>query len=346
MKQFTYFPILRWKRGEQIATRKLVLADREPMLPIAKVQTLEAGGEQPKLRTQIEQAAARTVPIGIDLCDALKPTVPLSVLARLTASFQANGLQAWPVVHAADALLDLPGLAQFKGQPALILRVDPHHALLATTTSLVATVRKACSRALTKLYVVLDLNAIGEIDLGALVGLLEPFAHDLLLTNEVTQVAAVGGSFPYTLGGFKIGVGNRLQRKELAIWKLLRKKPGCQAVAFGDYCVTNPKPLEDIDPRAMNPSAAIRYTLQDAWWLLRASGVRTKGKGGMGQYNDLCRLLIASTNYSGPTFSFGDQQYEVHAQTRASSGNLTTWRRDATNHHLVYTVRQLLAGHV
>ena len=66
----------------------------------------------------------------------------------------------------------------------------------------------------------------------------------------------------------------------------------------------------------------------------------------MGQYNDLCRLLIASSDYSGANFSFGDFQYKAHAQVGASSGSLMTWRRDATNHHLVYTVRQLAAGNV
>ena len=115
---------------------------------------------------------------------------------------------------------------------------------------------------------------------------------------------------------------------------------------FGDYGVTNPEPLEDIDPTKMNPAAAIRYTLKSEWWVLRGAGVRTKGKGGMGQYNDLCRLLIKSPDYSGQTFSYGDHRYYEHAQPGASSGNLTTWRRDATSHHVVFTVRQLVSGNV
>lgn len=328
-----------------MATRYLEAADRQKLLPLAEVQLLEAGASQPLLEKSLGLAAAGTAPIGIDLKQAYSPRVPLKDFAKLTASLQAKGLQVWPIVRASDALIDLPNLPHFKDQPGFILRIHPSETLLSTALSLIAEVRKACGKK-TLIYVVLDMASIGEIDLSALAGMLEPFVRDILASREVTQVAAVGGSFPYSLTGTKVGVGTRLPRKELAVWKQLRTRTGCDTVAFGDYGVTNPEPLEEVDPTTMNPAAAIRYTQKAEWWLLRGSGVRTEGRGGMGQYNDLCRLLIADPNYAGKDFSYGDGRYFVHAQPGTTSGNFMTWRRDATSHHLVFTVRQMLTGSV
>jgi hypothetical protein len=258
---------------------------------------------------------------------------------------QAAGVPAWPVLRAVHAMADMASLADLRGQPAVIVRAYGESTPLADIQSVVAGVRKACGKRM-PIYVVLDLYALGDIDINAKAALLQPQVATLAASGDVAQIGMAGGSFPMNLGSLKQGVGNRLPRQELAIWKRLRAMPNCQGVIFGDYGVTNPEPLEDIDPTKMNPAAAIRYTLKNEWWVLRGAGVRTEGKGGMAQYNGLCTLLIRSPDYSGRTFSYGDERYYVHAQPGASSGNLTTWRRDATNHHVVFTVRQLLAGNV
>ena len=342
---FIYTPVLRWKRGEQGALRYVAAADRAEMLPIAEVQLLAKGAAQLDLQKQLLQSAGTEHPIGLDLATAYTGPVPLTDLADITRRMQAAGVRAWPVLRALHAIIDMAGLAYLKGQPAVIIRVYAESTPLADLLSIVSALRKACGRA-TALYALLDLYALGDIDAHAKAGLLQSQVHALTATGEITQIAMAGGSFPMNLGSFKPGVGNRLIRQELEIWKILRAQTGCSEVAFGDYGVTNPEPLEDIDPTKMNPAAGIRYTLKNQWWVLRGSGVRTKGRGGMGQYNGLCQLLIRSSDYSGQHFSYGDGRYYAHAQPGESSGNLTTWRRDATSHHIVFTARQLTAGKV
>lgn len=344
MTDFVYVPVLRWKQGEQGALRNLDPADRHRMLPIAEIQQLEPGVAQPKLERQMIRSAGKQYPIGIDLAETVEGRVPHSFLADRCRRLQAAGVIAWPTIHASHAIANLAGLTQFKGQPAVIVRSRAGIAL-AGLTGVVNELRKACGKA-TKIYVVLDMFAVGAEDPSTQAAVLAPSAKALIAHAAVEQVAACGGSFPISLAGFKAGVNNKSARRELAVWNALRVKPGCDEVVFGDYCVTNPAPLEEIDPTKINPAAAIRYTLKDHWWVLRGSGVRTKGKGGMGQYNDLCKLLIVHPDYSGKPFSYGDGQYHAHAQPGSGSGNLSTWRRDATSHHLVFTVRQLVAGNV
>lgn len=345
MSDFIYVPILRWKQGEQGALRYTDAADRERMLPIAEIQVIESTVMQPKLQRQMLRAAGTEFPIGIDFSTAISGRVPHALLADRCKRLQSVGVQAWPTIRATHAIADLPGLTHFKGQPAAIVRSRADSTTLADLALVIDALRRACGKSM-PIYVVLDLFALGDVDANVKATGIAPQARAVLAMPAIAQVAMAGGSFPMNLGALKPGVGNRLTRRELAVWKALRALPGCRAIVFGDYGVTNPEPLEEIDPTKMNPAAAIRYTLKDVWWVLRGSGVRTKGKGGMGQYNNLCKLLIAHADYCGATFSYGDKKYYDHAQPGATSGSLTTWRRDATSHHVVFTVRQLIAGNV
>jgi len=342
---FSYLPILRWKQGEQGALRNVAVADRASMLPITEIQLLEPGSAQPILQRQLIRSAGTEHPIGLDLATAYTGPVPLLALADLSRRLRHAGVYAWPVIRVPHAILDVAGLVHFKGHPAVILRANGHSTPVSDFSAMATATRKACGKN-TLIYAVIDLYALGDVDVHAKAAILRHHVLTLSALGELASIGMAGGSFPMNLGALKPGVGNKLPRRELDVWKILRSHAGCSHVIFGDYGVTNPEPLEDIDPTKMNPAAAIRYTLKNEWWVLRGSGVRTKGKGGMSQYNGLCQLLIKSPNYSGQHFSFGDGQYYAHAQPGASSGNLTTWRRDATSHHIVFTTRQILTGSV
>lgn len=333
----SYFPILKWKQGEQGAIYNLAAADRTQMLPIIEPQPPTKGTIGSVLKTQLEKIDAAQYPVAIDLRTVYPTGVPLPTLARLCIALQAAGLQALPAINSSDAFLNPTALAAFKGLPAIVLRLDVRVTPLVNALALIQALRGAVGRR-TQIFVVVDLGALGDSPAPNLVTLVEPFVRDITATGVVTRTALAGGSFPFTLQGLPQGAQTRIPRKEWLVWQQLVQRPGCTDARFGDYAVTNPQPMEIVDPSRMNPSAAIRYALQDEWWLLRAGGVRTSG---FGQYNTLCQLLIRSPDYAGANFSYGDGRYQFHAGTGASTGNLTTWRRDATNHHLVQTVRQL-----
>ncbi|WP_082132291.1 beta family protein [Luteimonas sp. FCS-9] len=343
MANFLYVPILRWKQGEQGALKHVVAGDRQRMLPIADVQILESGVAQPKLIQQMSRSAGEEHPIGIDLTDAYTGgPVPHAALVDVCLRLRREGIKAWPTIRATAGLADFAGLMVFKGFEALIIRARPG-IKINELDFVIAETRKACGRQ-TAIYLVLDLYAVGERDPVAEAAAIAGVVAHYCSMPGLTQVAFAAGSFPMSLGGLKPGINNFIVRQEVAIWQALKTNAGCERVVFGDYGVTNPEPLEEIDPTKMNPAAAIRYALPTQWRIIRGSGVRSKGKGGMGQYNDLCRLLIALPDYSGKEFSYGDERYNFHAQPGTSSGSYMTWRRDATSHHIVLTVRALATG--
>lgn len=336
-----YYPILKWKKGEQDAVRYLDAADQQHMLPILEVLAAADTDLRAKLGAQLKLAGGDTFPFGIDGRYVWSAGSGFKPLLKLCAGLLKDGYRACPVINAPDLFANASALTLLEEFEEVVLRLRLHLMTLAQALQAVKDVRKVIGRK-AQLHVIYDLGPIGDAPEAWLRGFAEPFVRDTLAAGHATNVALAGGSFPLTLTGIPIGANTKLRRKEWHVWKDLRAQADCADVRFGDFAVTNPEPLEISDPTAMNPSAAIRYALDGEWWLLRGRGVKTRGAGGFGQYKTLCKLLVASPDYYGATFSYGDGRYGVYAQPgQSQTGNLTTWRRDATNHHLVQTIRRL-----
>ena len=141
-----------------------------------------------------------------------------------------------------------------------------------------------------------------------------------------------------TLTGIKAGVKG-IPRTDWLTWKLILQTGDFPSLRYADYTVTNPEPLPEIDPKTMNPSIAIRYAIKDSWHLLKGKGF--KGAP-VGEYTGLCKLLVTDKSvYSGKDFSFGDGKYFASASGIGKNGVPWTWRREATNHHIVFTAKSL-----
>jgi hypothetical protein len=59
------------------------------------------------------------------------------------------------------------------------------------------------------------------------------------------------------------------------------------------------------------------------------------------QYQKLCQAVTSSSCYSGAEFSYGDKYIADCAAGEESTGNLTTWRKVGTNHHLAKVVSDI-----
>lgn len=321
-----------------MAVQYLGAGDRQDMLPILEIMPPKASVTLlASVAATLEKNHANGEPFGLDLRHTRTGGVPIGVLAKLCSALRNAGYGAFPTINSADLFAQPTQVGALAGMPEVVLRMRLQTLTLASCAAAVASVRKAVGKG-ARLHVVFDFEPIGEVPTAPLSALATPFVQSTLSQGDADVVALAGGSFPITLQGIPLGTGNLLPRREWHAWLHVRHQPGCAPLCFGDYAVTNPDLPDIVDPRALNASAAIRYALDDQWWLLRGRGTRTAG---FAQYNTLCRVLIADARYHGAAFSYGDGRYFAHAQPGASSGNLTTWRRDATNHHLVQTMRRL-----
>jgi len=129
-----------------------------------------------------------------------------------------------------------------------------------------------------------------------------------------------------------------IERREWLIWKDLlgdfKRKP-----LFGDYGIQHPEQAQ-IDPRYMNPSANIRYTLKECFLILKGRSFRDHGGE---QFRDLARKLVASGDFFGSRHCAGCNKIALIAEleSKETAGNLEKWRKIGSMHHFTLTVEQI-----
>jgi len=170
-------------------------------------------------------------------------------------------------------------------------------------------------------------------------------AHAIDLINRIPMLgswrsfALAATSFPQNLMGLPPSDSSRLPRTEWTLWREIWKNRGSirRMPTFADYAISHPEPAE-VDPRVMRPSASVRYTCDDAWLILKARNLKDHGYE---QFHEVCGDLVNADQYAGRSFSWGDTYIADCAARRVGTGNLTTWRKVGTSHHLVFVPRQL-----
>jgi hypothetical protein len=185
---------------------------------------------------------------------------------------------------------------------------------------------------------ILDIRSITpprQADVNAIISM----AQALPRIREWRSFTITATSFPENLTGLPPSVSSLIDRMEwrlwLDLWRRRRELP--RRPTFGDYAISHPEPAE-VDPRVMRPSASIRYTTEEAWLVLKGRNLRDNG---FSQFHEVCSELIRCPEFSGADFSWGDGYIYDCAYQRAGPGNLTTWRKVGTSHHLGFAVRQL-----
>lgn len=144
-------------------------------------------------------------------------------------------------------------------------------------------------------------------------------------------------AFPPDLSDIRASTIDTIDRLDWQLWRALLNNPLKRIPAFGDYSIAHPE-VNELDPRMITMSASIRYTADDYWLIVR--GRSTKQHGYI-QYHALSLTLIARPEYCGSAYSWGDDYIDKCAAQTVGTGNPTTWRRVANNHHFQKVITQL-----
>lgn len=159
-----------------------------------------------------------------------------------------------------------------------------------------------------------------------------PSAHDW------RTVTVAGASFPKQLTNVARGL-SVIERVEWSVYSALLGAGLARIPTFGDYAVANPDPVVDVDPRVMNISASMRYTIDGAW--LVSKGDLFKGSGGSGLGGaaavPVADALVRDPRFDGAGHCTGDDW--IIRAAAGSGGNPEAWRRAATAHHLTHVGR-------
>lgn len=139
-------------------------------------------------------------------------------------------------------------------------------------------------------------------------------------------------TFPDTLTDVSTRGTGTIARDDWDVWSSLASEQRVPRLpAFADYAVAGAAIDPGLDFRIIDMVANIRYTAEREWVIFRGAGVKANGYE---QYRSLCRLVIDHPHWRGPGYSWGDRYIAECAAGTEGTGNMTTWRKVATSHHL------------
>lgn len=353
-KRTLYVPILWAKDGEFGALRQLANEARHSLTPLLEVPPIpwNYAADCParaidqhleKIASKIDKAWGRQSPVLLDfewinpaerLVDGSHPVTYVFDTAR------PLGLQLVPVITLArdDAYLTaVAGAVRLDGRGAC-LRVQPDDLSELDLGSRTRELLRSLRLEATHVDLLIDVRGIERAALDEVIASVSEAVQALPRIEDWRSFVLAGTGFPDTLAGMPQSDVTRVARVEWAFWRRVARQRRLRRIpTFGDYGISSPAP-PDVDPRVMKPSASVRYTADDAWVVFKGRNLKDHGYD---QFHDVCRRVLRAPEYSGNDFSWGDRYIYDCANRRVSRGNLTTWRKVGTSHHLTFVVEQI-----
>jgi len=348
-----YVPILKGKRGEFRALGELFVDKKKFLTPLIDVpriplnQKLDIGKHLSKIVVFAKKNWGEKDPIFVDLFD-------IDLELRLK-----NG------DHPANYVLQEMRKAKVKIIPVTGLERDNEYNN-AIAREIVIDQRGACVRILkddlelidefedklfellgrlnispSETHLIIDFRALNNQDIRLMANMIVSTINKLPNIKQWQTLTIAGSGFPENLINIEPNSNARIPRTEFAIWKLVvsQKQKLGRIPTFGDYGIVYPD-LPDLDFSKINPGGKIRYTTNNEWLVFRGQSFK-KHPEKWGQYKTLAQKVVIAGDYLGPKFSWGDQYLFNCANGNASTGNLETWVKVDTNHHLNFVIDQI-----
>lgn len=156
-------------------------------------------------------------------------------------------------------------------------------------------------------------------------------------TFQCGGITLIGSSALSSVAAIEPDGMARIKRRELLLWTTVDYElDGVRDIGFGDHGIICP----DFVFSGPNPNAnaKIRYTHGAQTIYFRGHGLFLPSR--FEQYHDLAQRVVDSEFYLGRDFSFGDETIQLCASKQAGTGNLATWVKADTNHHIELVAQQ------
>jgi len=345
-----YMPILRWKRAEKIALRHLQPADRALMTPLIELvpTNFKPGrqGSEADPATVLEREAKEiakdwgTTPFLIDFEHVEECIASIRGFAHplecLSDHATKQGLRLVPVT----------GLSRGNAYQSAVRRIASNGTGTCFRFSWQETLRPEFRDSLPDLAKRLR-TGHEAVDLVLDYKVFDQSAPPLNVTisriphvDSWRTVTFACGAFPPDLQEFTPG-RHTIDRADWLTYRNQIRSPRRlpRAPAFSDYTVQYG--LYKEPPAHSNPSASIRYALDEKWVIMRGEGIFNEDGPGREQYIANATLLCESDDFYGSNFSYGDSYTYDVSQGVEGHGSPETWIRAGINHHMTVTCRQV-----
>jgi len=156
-----------------------------------------------------------------------------------------------------------------------------------------------------------------------------------------------GCAFPLSMGGVERDSFEFTDRSEWLAWRdgLRANRTRLERLpTFSDCAVQHPTGVEGFDPSIMAASASVRFTLADAWLLIK--GVSTRNVPPSQQFPELATRLVyghLSAHFPGAEHCIGCRGIKRAADGASGFGSAGKWRWLGTVHHITRAVEEIAA---
>jgi hypothetical protein len=192
-------------------------------------------------------------------------------------------------------------------------------------------------------HLILDLGSLEDVS-AKIVETLMGKALSVVQSPETWQTLTIaGGAFPVSTSRVPKNEDGLVDRVDLIGWDAMRSHSESGRVpTFADYVVQNPVAIEPDPTKPIKPYAAIRYTLLDAWLLVKGKQLDAKGSGK--QFIQLAERLAQNKRFLKPSHCEGCRHViDTKEEGAEAVLGLPGWRHWSTVHHITLTLEQMEA---
>lgn len=193
---------------------------------------------------------------------------------------------------------------------------------------------------------ILDLETVTPTDFNTKLTAVAQALSSLPIPADWRSLTVLSAAFPTDLSAVAGNSTGLFPRLDWDLWQQLvtQQMAFPRLPAFGDFAIQHPRLQDDFDPLTMSPSASIRYTVANQWYILKGRVIRSNRRRvghGHQQYHNLANALVNSGHFYGPLFSWGDKQIDLCSRKQSGPGTPGTWRGFGTSHHIEVVIQQL-----
>ena len=339
MQNKIYVPVLKWKKGEQLALKELPKPQRDLITPLLEITDYLSPD------TILESLnSCYSQPVYIDTIIAAQDD--RDYLVDLVRQLGENGYQTYPVLYYDDLPETAQALESFIERMAyrISLPETVDGPDLSEIVKAVEEFHQSNNRIL--IDIILDLGIIAkENDASRQLAEVKDVLNDYFLNGSFyNKVIICSSAFPENVASVEAGEAAVFKRFDMKLFKKIINrsdfKPLQEAFIYADYGVTKFTDTElDFSKMRYGILPKIKYTTENDYIVLK--GKRNKARELIIGYPELASRIVASDYYYGKDFSFGDQEIKVKASNKKGPGSNQNWVTIVANHHIAAVIDQL-----
>ena len=341
-----YVPVLKAKRGEKAALLRLSPVLQSRIIPLFEIVERKHKTLSAHLETSFTNLAESVRPYSRCFLDAreLAPDGQAGAAAVFQRASDA-GITFTPVTGISRRADVVPALdRQMNGIALRLTRGEFERGDLASKVNAFLSQHRLTPG---KVDLIVDLGAVEDLIAEGIAAFAEAFTAEAPDHQGWRTFTISACAFPKSMRGVDKNSHALAERGDWLAWKrhLYDERNNIPRLpTFSDCVIQHPAGVEGFDPRIMPVSAAIRYTLENEWLLIK--GESTKAIRAGEQFPALAPELVYGnfrSSFYGSDHCNGCHAMKAAADGAPSLGSAGVWRQLGTIHHLS-VVTQALAS--